>query len=103
MICWDYGKKHSYKFVDLFVHGLSVVDAQGFIKGGRKRKGDRSTPSSLAVIDAGVFSYTRLETVLIPKSVKLIGDETFFYCSRLKRVEFASFNAPEKFGKSACH
>ena len=37
MICWDYGKKHSYKFVDLFVHGLSVVDAKGFIKGGRKR------------------------------------------------------------------
>lgn len=68
------------------------MDAQGFVKGGRKRKGDRSTPSSLAVIDAGVFSHSRVRFVYIPESVVAI---------EKKRVEFASFNAPEKFGKSA--
>ncbi|WP_298548259.1 leucine-rich repeat domain-containing protein [uncultured Parabacteroides sp.] len=75
---------------------LAVIDAGVF---SHSRVRFVYIPESVVAIEKSAFSYTRLESVLIPKSVKLIGDKAFSNCSRLKKVEFASFNAPEKFGK----
>ena len=79
---------------------LAVIDAGVF---SHSRVRFVYIPESVVAIEKSAFSYTRLESVLIPKSVMLIGDKAFSNCSRLKKGEFASFNAPEKFGKSACH
>lgn len=75
---------------------LAVIDA-GLFSHSRIRS--VYIPESVVTIEKSAFSYTRLESVLIPKSVKLIGDEAFSNCSQLKKVEFTSLNAPEKFGK----
>jgi hypothetical protein len=45
--------------------------------------------SRLAEIPERAFSYTPLEAVVIPASIKVIGEEAFFFCSQLKSVTFA--------------
>ena len=47
----------------------------------------------------GAFRGTKLRSVAVPKTVRLLGDRTFQACAELRRVTFAEGSALEKIGE----
>jgi len=51
--------------------------------------------------DFGAFQYTALTSIALPKSLELIGEETFYQCKSLKKVTFESGSALHTIGREA--
>ncbi|MEI7504944.1 MAG: leucine-rich repeat domain-containing protein, partial [Paludibacter sp.] len=58
-------------------------------------------PDSVVKIDNGAFYNSRLSSVTIPKTVKEIGDEAFYLCINLKRVNFQQSSELTYIGENA--
>lgn len=51
------------------------------------------------VNDIGVFTYTQIKRITLPSTIKELGNNTFFRCSRLKCVVFREKSQLEAIGK----
>lgn len=51
---------------------------------------DINIPNSVVRIGRGAFAYTNIESIVIPDSIKTIGIEAFYNCTKLKDVTVPS-------------
>ena len=62
---------------------------------------DAVIPSGVKAVGARWFYESAVETVAVPESVRVLGEEAFFGCRRLRRVTLAEASRLEKIG-SGC-
>lgn len=68
----------------------------------KKEKNIIEVPNGITIISKGTFNNTDIEEVILPESLISIEDETFAYCTKLRKVTIKSKKL-EKIGNYAFH